>query len=108
MKVWTDKQGNELTAKEFMQRWKEGILKVTPLQTSKINLLGYAFVFAGIGFGLLVSIWARQYWLFLILVGSAIISSTQALAAYQKYLAFKEIERRFEENESESKNIQST
>jgi hypothetical protein len=32
MKVWKDKQGNKLTAKEFSARFKEGIKNITPVQ----------------------------------------------------------------------------
>jgi hypothetical protein len=35
MKFWTDKQGNKLTLKQFLIRWKQGMNK-TPLM-KKLN-----------------------------------------------------------------------
>lgn len=35
MKVWKDKEGNKLTAKEFLSRFKEGIEMITPVQKLK-------------------------------------------------------------------------
>ena len=43
-----DTQGNKITIKEFFQRWKEGIEKITPIQrlsnekrATLITLIGY-------------------------------------------------------------------
>lgn len=33
-----DKQGNQLTTKEYMKRWKEGIKMITPLQKVENDL----------------------------------------------------------------------
>jgi hypothetical protein len=48
MKVWRDKQGNKLTAKEFSARFKEGVASLTPEQklTNEVRstftmLIGY-------------------------------------------------------------------
>lgn len=38
MKVWKDKEGKKLTAKEFTKRFKEGINNLTPLQKTKNEL----------------------------------------------------------------------
>lgn len=48
MHIWKDKSGKKLTAKEFSQRFKEGIQLMTPLQKIKnetrstfVMLIGY-------------------------------------------------------------------
>lgn len=35
IKIWKDKQGNKLTAKEFFKRFKSGIEQITPVQRLK-------------------------------------------------------------------------
>lgn len=35
MKIWKDKSGKKITGKEFVQRFKEGMANVTPLQRTK-------------------------------------------------------------------------
>ena len=99
MKVWTDRQGKQVTAKEFMQRWKQGIQKVTPLQQTKAQLWSYSLIFIGIIIGLFVTFNSNTYWLFIILLGSFGISFIQFLGIFQKYLMLKNIERRLEVNE---------
>lgn len=101
MKFWKDKQGNKLTGKEFMDRFKAGIEKATPLQQAKAMFPGYFIVLAGILFGL-VSTWIMEtWWLFLILIGSLIISFVQLVGAYQKYLLLKRVEDMFKESKKE-------
>jgi len=48
MKVWKDKDGKKITAKEFVKRFKEGLSEITPQQKIKnearstfIMLIGY-------------------------------------------------------------------
>lgn len=89
---WTDKNGNKLTAKEFMQRWKEGIANVTPLQQAKMTLLNYIPIFIGIIFGIVASAWSKTWWLLIILIGSFGITLIQTLGVFQRYMALKEME----------------
>lgn len=93
MKIWTDKEGKQLETKEFFSRWKDGINKVTPLQQKKSNLLGLMIVFAGIIWGIVVSILIGQYWLTTVLTGSFIITGVQFIGIYQGYSRLKEIEK---------------
>ena len=89
--IWKDVEGNKLTAREFIERWKSGIQKVTALQQLKSSMFGYIFIFVGILLGLFFTFKAKQYWLFIILIGSLIISLAQFLAVYQNYLNIKNI-----------------
>jgi len=85
MKFWTDKQGKELTFKEFMQRWKQGIQEVNQVQQLKISLIGYWIVLGGIVSGIISAIITSIWWLMIVLLGSLIITGVSTLGAYQKY-----------------------
>ena len=93
MKVWKDKEGKDVTGKEFVKRWKEGIQQVTPLQQSKVGILGYTVVYLGILWGIIMTIINKQYWLLVILIGSLIISSMQFLGLLQRYILLSKIEK---------------
>lgn len=97
MKVWTDKQGNKLTAKEFMQRWRKGIEGLTPLQTTKTQFHSTKLVILGIILGIIFSLldFKRLYWLFIILLGSFGITLSQLVAVWQKKKALEDIEKNF-------------
>lgn len=90
--MWHDKSGKEVSGKEFISRWKDGIEKVTPLQTTKINLFGYVIVFLGILWGLYITFKVKQWWLFTVLCGSFIITSTAVIGQLQKYALFSKLE----------------
>lgn len=94
MKVWTDKQGNKLTGKEFMTRWKAGINSVTPLQQTRSQLLFSYIVLLGVVGGLLVSIisWKSLWWLAIVLFGTLGIQILGLIGTYQKYYILKKIE----------------
>ena len=98
MKVWTDKQGNKLTFKEFMERWRQGIEGLTPLQVTKTHLKSLKVALIGILLGLYYSVMAFKdlYWLFVILLGSLGIMLSQWVAIWQKKRALQNMERRFE------------
>jgi len=104
VKIWKDKQGNKLTAKEFMERFKAGIEKATPLQQAKAMFPGYFIVLAGILFGLVSTFLLKTWWLFVILIGSFIISIVQLLGAYQKYLMLKRVDDMFKNQKEEEPN----
>lgn len=88
---WKDKSGKKLTFKEFILKWKEGILETTPLQQTKIVLFSFFPLFAGIIWGLVVTYLGRTYWLSLILLGSLPITSMQFLSNIQKYISLKRV-----------------
>ena len=93
---WKDRSGKEVSGKEFLARWKDGISKVTPMQQVKNNLLGYIVIFAGIIWGIVFSARNHQWWLMTILLGSFIISGSQLTALIQKYLLLDRLERGFD------------
>ncbi len=97
IKVWTDKHGNKLTFKEFMERWRKGIEGLTPLQVTKTHLHSLKVAFIGILLGLYFSVMAfkQLYWLFVILLGSLGITLSQWVAIWQKKRALENMERRF-------------
>ena len=87
-----DKDGNELTTKEFMQRWGEGIQKITPFQQTKISLIGVILVFIGVCTGVVVTFMSGTWWLFIILLGSFLLTAMSLLGTIQKYIALKKID----------------
>ncbi|RLG10587.1 hypothetical protein DRN69_08810 [Candidatus Pacearchaeota archaeon] len=89
---WKAKDGSKLTFKEFMNRWKSGIEGVTPLQQKKIALLSYLPIFAGIIWGIVVTIMGKVYWLTLILCGSLPITTIQFISTLQQYSSIKKVE----------------
>ena len=93
---WKDKQGNKLSFKEFMKRWKEGAEGTTPLQATRITLWSFIPIFAGIIWGIVITFMAKTYWMTLILCGSLPITSVQFISAWQKYKRLKVIEKEME------------
>jgi ABC-type multidrug transport system permease subunit len=86
-----DKYGNQLTTKEFFKKWGEGIQSITPFQQLKISLIGIFFILAGVLTGLITTFILKTWWLFIILIGSFIITSVSLLSSIQKYSALKKI-----------------
>ena len=94
MTFWKDKQGKELTRKEFMDRWKQGISEVTPYQQVKMQVRSTYLMIAGFIAGIIITILSIKtlWWLLLILVGGLGINISQLLAMKQKLKAFKLLE----------------
>ena len=89
---YKDKLGNEVTAKEFFNRWKDGIKNITPMQQVNTSLIGGLIVLIGIIWGLCYSILIGSYWLALILFGSFIVSGMGVYGNYQRFLALSKME----------------
>ena len=94
MKVWKDKQGNKLTRKEFMQRWKQGIQKVTPLQQINIQIRSTQLMLLGIFCGIVIALFnlSKLWWVLIILLGVMGVTSIQLLGQIQKRNALKNLE----------------
>ena len=92
MHIWTDKEGNKLTASEFTSRWKEGIQKVSALDKVKMQLIFTFIVLFGIIIGLISVYIAKTWWLLIILIGAFGLNALGLLGTYQQYLAYKKIE----------------
>ena len=105
-KFWKTPEGEWLTFKEFMERWRKGIEGLTPLQTTKTQLHSTKLVVLGIILGMIFSLldFKRLFWLFIILLGSFGITLSQLVVLWQKKKALENIERRFNYNESEERN----
>ena len=86
-----DRSGKEITTKEFMQRWKQGIQTVTPFQQVKINIMGSILVLVGVVIGLIIMFTTKTWWLFIILCGSLFLSSTSFIQILQKYFVLSKL-----------------
>ena len=91
MKVWKDKTGKWIDAKEFAKRFSEGVQEVSPIQQAKVTLIGQCIVIVGIILGLFINGFAHIWWLFIILCGSLFVAGVSTLGAYQKYKMLKKM-----------------
>lgn len=90
---WRDKKGEELTFREFLNRWKSGVSETSPLQQTTITLWSYPALIAGILWGFVVTLYSGTYWMSLILFATMPITSMQILATWQKYKRLKETDK---------------
>lgn len=86
-----DKLGNNLTWKEYVAKWKEGIAQIDITQQTKIQIRSTWISIFGLslGIGLTLYNFNNYFWLFLILVGGLGNISIQQIALYQKYNMLK-------------------
>ena len=86
MKIWKDKQGNKLTYKELIERWKEGINNITPLQKLKTQITATRISLLGIFLGLIITTIAYEdlWWVAIILLGAFINTGVQYLGIAQQ------------------------
>ena len=82
----------ELGAKGFIEKWKQGIQSVTPLQQLKAQLPSFLLIFLGVLFGIIVSIKNHSWWLLIILIGALGINLMSFLSTYQRYLTLKNVQ----------------
>lgn len=101
IKMWKDKQGNELTFKEFMQKWREGIEGISPLQKLKSQMWGTRISLIGIILGLFVSVYGYKnlWWVAIILLGALINTYIQYISFKQQINIFVNIEKQLAEPE---------
>ena len=95
MKVWKDKEGNKLTAKEFFKRWGDGIEGITPKQKLKTQLLGTRITLVGLFLGLCVSIygWENLWWVGIVLMGAILNTGVQYLGLKQQLNMFNKMDK---------------
>ncbi|MCH7851035.1 MAG: hypothetical protein IH845_05320 [Nanoarchaeota archaeon] len=86
MKIWTDREGNKVTPKEFIDRWKLGLQGVTPLQQVTQQVRSTWIIIIGVAAGIVVSIIAIKtlWWLLIILVGAMFNTIIQQIGLWQK------------------------
>jgi len=89
---WKDKEGKELTLREFFKRWGSGVVGITPLQQKRISLWSFLPLFAGILWGIAITIIAGTYWMALILGGSLPLTIINFISTYQQYRSIKIVE----------------
>ena len=86
---WKDRQGNHLSFKQFTGRYKEGVVNITPLQQTTTTLWAFIPMFAGIIWGIVVTLIGGTYWMSLILCGALPITSVEFIGNVQKYRSQK-------------------
>jgi len=101
-----DKQGKSYTFKEFMKKWKQGMEGITPVQQLSSNNLGYYLVFLGEIVGIITSIWMRQWWLLIILIGSLIITAVAYIGNWQQLQVMKKQEEIMKSLDLEAKQME--
>ncbi len=86
MKLWKDQSGKWITGTEFIQRYKQGISKVTPLQQSEGQLFFTYITLIGMLCGIVMSIfaWSKLWWVVIILVAGLGNTIIGGIGIYQK------------------------
>lgn len=93
MIIWKDKYGQPVEVKEFFSRWKQGIQNVTPLQQTRINLIGNVLVMIGVIIGIVYSAQNHFTWLIIVLIGSFLVTTMSFLGTFQRYLILSSLEK---------------
>lgn len=97
--IWKDKEGNSLTTKEFLSRWKQGIDNITPMQRLRNEKRGTAITLLGFIVSFAAVIWKRDtigvlsYGLILIFLGSIITTGLKYLALRAQYKFMEKLEK---------------
>ena len=91
--MWRDREGNKVTAKEFMQRWKGGIEKVTAQQKVKMQIIFTIIILLGVLIGIVTAILTKIWWLLIVLVGAFGINVISFIGILQQYIAYDKIEK---------------
>ena len=105
LKIWRDKKGKWIDAKEFFSRLKEGISETTALQKTKLQIGGTRIMLIGITLGLIMSLIAykQMWWVAIILLGALINTGVQYLGLIQQRMAYEEVDKAIKIAEEESK-----
>ncbi len=64
----TKKHGN-ITLKEYMQRWKEGMLSITPLQKAHADMTGFLLGTIGLILALVTMLYINRWYFTLFIIG---------------------------------------
>jgi len=94
MKIFKDKQGNKLTFKEFIEKWKSGIEEITLTQKTNTQILGLKIMLLGLFLGLIMSLirYKTMWWVSIILIGGLINTFIQYISLIQQKKAFENLE----------------
>jgi len=88
---WKDRNDKEVSVRQFVKRYKDGIVNITPLQQTQTTMWSFIPIFAGLIWGITVMVMAGTWWMVLILGGSLPIISVQFIANLQKLKALKRV-----------------
>jgi len=94
---WKARDGSKLRFNEFIKRYKDGVVNITPLQQTKTTMWSFFPIFAGLIWGVTVMTIAGTWWMVLILGGSLPIISVQFIGNIQKYRALKRVKEAMDE-----------
>lgn len=85
-KFWTMKDGKEISYKQFMEKWKEGMRGITPLQQTNMQLKSTYIILFGIACGFIITLFNLKnlWWLSIILGAGFFNTSISALGLWQK------------------------
>ena len=86
---WRSKSSEELSLKQFLSRWKKGVVEITPLQQTVTSLWSMIPIFFGMFWGMVVTFIGGVYWMTLILTFSLPLMFINFISTYQKYMAQK-------------------
>ena len=91
--MWKDNKGKEVSKKEFIERWKGGIDKVTAMQKIKVQIIFSIIVLLGVSIGMVTAIITGTWWLLIIMVGAFGLNIISLLGILQQYITFSKIEK---------------
>jgi len=97
------KAGEQISWKEWLQRWKRGIEGITPLQQANIQIKGTYIIILGLLSGIFITSlnFKQLWWLMLILVGGLFNTAMQWVGLYQKITMLKRLYNTNEEVKNE-------
>jgi len=102
MKIWRDKDGKMIDAKEFKERFNQGLQSVTPLQQTYSIQFGTFIILIGIIIGIITSIITKIYWLTTVLSGALIVNGVSFLGNWQRIRALKKVEEMMKQSVQEN------
>lgn len=91
---WKDKEGNELSYAEFMERWKTGMEGVTQVQQLGMQIWSLRIMLIGILCGFVIALigYKNLWWLAIILFAAFFNTVIQYLGVWQKKRIFEKLE----------------
>lgn len=108
MTFWKTKTGEELNFKQFIERWKQGINEVTPMQRLESSIFFQQIMTLGFFLGLCLALYKYEtmWWLAIILFGGLGMNIIQYKGLKQQLNVFKKIEEQFKNEEGMDKIIE--
>lgn len=94
---WKDRKGNKIGAKEFGSRFIKGVQGITPLQQTRVSIISFFPLFAGLFWGIIVTFFGKTYWLCLILTASIPITLMNFVSTIQKYYSQKKAQEAYKQ-----------